>query len=792
MRERYSEICQALNVGYWQINFDEKQIHLDNHLQEQLQFTHPTINLEDFFDLIIPTEREAIKTAIQLYPDSQSFSSLFGIRNEKGAFTLEAVLNSPTFKRRKLVGAEGYIRIAGRHLSSQGSSTSPKAIGVLHDITEHIKTQTEQGKSEQLLLEAKKEIESAIADRNLALDNLNTALVYMNRDFVVQWNSMKTMKSILGKNAYAVGEPCYKSTFNRDSPCPDCPVAKLFKSKKPEMHRIERNKEILEVMANPVFNEKKELIGGVLKLDKITDRVKQENLITELNTLMGAILNHIPVYLYVKDPNNDFKYLYWNKALAESMRIPSSNVVGRTDHEILLNKKDAKSARKNDLDLLKSRGQIYSIEEYQDANADTKIVSSLKTLIPAPNGKLPWILGISWDITELKKNERELIHAKEKAEESNRLKSAFLANMSHEIRTPLNAIVGFSDLLLETEEQEEKTEYIDIIKSNNELLLQLISDILDLSKIEAQSLDFVYETVDIYDMVNQTVAAGNLNARAKVPVILDKHEHDFYMYTDKNRVSQILLNFINNALKFTSEGDIRVGYHKTEQNSVKFYVRDTGTGIESTKLQAVFERFVKLDNFKQGTGLGLSICKSIVEELKGDIGVESEVGQGSCFWFTLPYENETKKKPDRGNPQKKQKRIVSKIHVKNEGDEKPTILVAEDLDSNYLLVDKSLKSSYNLIRAYNGKEAVELYNKLKPDMILMDIMMPEMDGLQATRKIRKKDQQIPIIAYSAYSYNANDEKARKAGCDDFIAKPVTATKLREKINSYIQSSYSRI
>lgn len=361
--------------------------------------------------------------------------------------------------------------------------------------------------------------------------------------------------------------------------------------------------------------------------------------------------------------------------------------------------------------------------------------------------------------------------------------------MSHEIRTPLNAIVGFSDLLSETEETEDKVEYIDIIKSNNELLLQLISDILDLSKIEAQSIDFIYETVDIYESVSQIVAASNLRKEAKVPIVLDKFDSDCYIYTDKNRVSQVLSNFIGNAIKFTTEGEIKVGYHPTKEGMVRFYVTDTGTGIDSEHLDAVFERFVKLDTFKQGTGLGLSICKSIVEELKGSIGVESEPGKGSCFWFTLPYNSLTNEDPNQIKSTQQKKRIVSKIHVKSQMDIKSTILVAEDLDSNYMLVDKTLQSTFNLVRAYNGKEAIELYNKLKPDIILMDIHMPEMDGLQATREIRQKDQQIPIIAFSAYSYNANDEKARKAGCDDFIAKPVIPGKLREKLNSYISFSY---
>ena len=252
-----------------------------------------------------------------------------------------------------------------------------------------------------------------------------------------------------------------------------------------------------------------------------------------------------------------------------------------------------------------------------------------------PENGLIELIGVNYDITELKETEQKLIEAKEKAEEADRLKSAFLANMSHEIRTPLNAIVGFSSLLVETEDQEEKHQYITIIEDNNKLLLQLISDILDLSKIEAETFDIIPERVNAKQLCNDLFQAIQMKTSPQVELRLKDNLPELTFTSDKNRLYQVLLNFVTNALKFTSEGNITIDY-QIDGNEVKFSVQDTGMGIEPEKQEAIFTRFVKLNSFIPGTGLGLSICQSIVTQLGGKIGVESEPGKGSCFWFTHP------------------------------------------------------------------------------------------------------------------------------------------------------------
>ena len=247
------------------------------------------------------------------------------------------------------------------------------------------------------------------------------------------------------------------------------------------------------------------------------------------------------------------------------------------------------------------------------------------------------MLCINYDITPLKETEQKLIIARDKAEELDRLKSAFLANMSHEIRTPLNSIVGFSSLLAETDDREERQEYIKIVETNNELLLQLVSDILDLSKIESGTFDFVRSNLDVNESCMKIIKSMEMKVPEDVELVFEKYMPDCHIYTDKNRFMQVITNFINNALKFTKQGTIALGYEQTAPHEIKFYVRDTGFGIPKEKLDSIFERFVKLNTFVQGTGLGLSICKSLVSQMGGKIGVESTEGEGSCFWFTHPY-----------------------------------------------------------------------------------------------------------------------------------------------------------
>jgi len=256
-----------------------------------------------------------------------------------------------------------------------------------------------------------------------------------------------------------------------------------------------------------------------------------------------------------------------------------------------------------------------------------------------PENRIIEIIGVNYDITELKEAERQLIEAKEKAEAADHLKTAFLANMSHEIRTPLNAIIGFSSLLAETDDVQERKEYLKVVEDNNERLLRLISDILDLSKIETDKFAFQYTKLDVNILCDDVVKSMQLRVKPGVKLIFEPSElPQCFIVSDYNRLQQVLSNFLNNAIKFTTQGTIRVGYTKPDKEHLRVYVQDTGIGIDAERRQQVFDRFVKLNSFAQGTGLGLSICKSIIEQLGGSIGVDSELGKGSTFWFILPVQ----------------------------------------------------------------------------------------------------------------------------------------------------------
>lgn len=255
-----------------------------------------------------------------------------------------------------------------------------------------------------------------------------------------------------------------------------------------------------------------------------------------------------------------------------------------------------------------------------------------------PEDEIIDMVCVNYDITELKETERKLIAARDKAEELDRLKSAFLANMSHEIRTPLNAIVGFSSLLTETEDMKDRKQYMAIVQENTELLLQLISDILDLSKMESGAFEFVKSDTDVNLLCSEIIRSLRMKVLAGVELVFEECLPGCHVWADKNRLNQVISNFINNALKFTFSGSITLGYYRQTDGYLRFYVRDTGMGIPKNKIKTVFDRFVKLNSFVHGTGLGLSICKSLVEQMGGTIGVESEEGEGSCFWFTYPYQ----------------------------------------------------------------------------------------------------------------------------------------------------------
>ena len=386
------------------------------------------------------------------------------------------------------------------------------------------------------------------------------------------------------------------------------------------------------------------------------------------------------------------------------------------------------------------------------------------------------------DITRLKKVQEELEAARRVAEVAGEQKTAFLANMSHEIRTPLNAIVGFAGLLANASESE-RNSYVEIIKGNTNMLLQFVNDILDMSKIEAGTLEFIYSDTDVNQIMRELEGIFRLRleeADSSVRIVFEPCLPVCFIHTEKNRVSQVLSNFLSNAFKYTKEGSITLGY-KVREDDIYFYVQDTGAGIPAGKVDKVFERFMKLDAKKQGTGLGLSISRTIIKKLGGEIGVFSEYGKGSTFWFTLPV------KPFDFLPLQQRMEDVSETVEFNEteydaGAVRRTILIAEDMDDNYLLYKIYLEKHYDLIRATNGEEAVSKYLECNPDIILMDIGMPVVDGYQATDAIRQLSSDIPIVAVTAFAYDEDRRKVMSRGFNGYLSKPLNKDELLKMLH----------
>ncbi|WP_418196391.1 ATP-binding protein, partial [Alistipes shahii] len=392
------------------------------------------------------------------------------------------------------------------------------------------------------------------------------------------------------------------------------------------------------------------------------------------------------------------------------------------------------------------------------------------------------LLLIGWSVyqyvmvRQLKQIRRQLTDANEeitrqsrRAMESEKMKTAFINSMCHEIRTPLNAIVGFSSILAETDEEQEKREYISIIENNNALLLQLIGDILDLSKIEAGTLEFNFSDFELNELMHEKENIIRMKTAEGVELIFEPGLDACLFHSDRNRLSQLLINLLTNAAKFTAKGSIRFGY-RAEGSRLRFYVSDTGCGIPPEGQRRIFDRFVKLNSFKQGTGLGLPICKSIVEHLGGEIGVKSEEGRGTTFWFTLPYIT--------GKPCETPCGEVPTVSVEKD---KLTILIAEDNDSNYRLFETILRRDYRLIHARDGEQAVELCRTEHPHLILMDINMPVMNGYEAAAEIRKFAAEIPIVAVTAYAYASDEQKIMQNGFTGYMPKPINAPQLKKQI-----------
>ena len=390
-----------------------------------------------------------------------------------------------------------------------------------------------------------------------------------------------------------------------------------------------------------------------------------------------------------------------------------------------------------------------------------------------------------YELSVAKRKLAEYEEKTDKAEKASRMKSLFLANMSHEIRTPLNAIEGFARIMAETDSADERMKYMEIVESNNTRLLALIDEILDLSRVEAGELSIKKSMTDLNEMCRSMQNIFKFRCPDSVQLQWSRPNMNVTLNTDANRVTQVFSNLISNALKHTTKGSINYGYRLiNDGQEVEFYVSDTGTGIAPEDQKHIFEAYVSRDAEQQnGYGLGLALCKIIVEKLGGHITVNSKLGAGSTFRFILPFQGTI-------GGMKKDARITTnsrtiRVSTKTDITTAPLILVAEDEDSNYELVRIVLAKRYRLLRAHNGIEAVTYSEEEHPALVLMDVRMPDMNGLDATRIIKEVNPDIPVVALSAYAFDDNIREAREAGCDEFMAKPFRVEDLLDTVQRYV-------
>ena len=395
-------------------------------------------------------------------------------------------------------------------------------------------------------------------------------------------------------------------------------------------------------------------------------------------------------------------------------------------------------------------------------------------------------LAAERELNAAKRKLEEYEEKARKAERASKMKSLFLANMSHEIRTPLNAIEGFARIMAETDSPEERMNYMSIIESNNGRLMALINEVLDLSRVEAGEISIKKSMIDLDELCKNIQLIFKFRCPDTVQLTWRKPNMKVTLNTDVNRITQILSNLISNALKHTSKGSITYGYRLiNDGQEVEFFVTDTGSGIAEKDMDNIFNTYMSRDAETQnGYGLGLALCKIIVEKMNGTISVASKLGEGSTFKFVIPFEGTIggMAKNSRITTNSRTIRVSTKTDVENA----PLILVAEDADSTFELVKIVLAKRYRLLRAVNGIEAVTLCEDEHPKLILMDIRMPDMGGLDATRIIKEVNHEVPIVALSAFAFDENIREAKEAGCDDFLAKPFRVEDLLDVVQKYIK------
>ena len=640
-----------------------------------------------------------------------------------------------------------------------------------------------QDSLDKRLAQKTKEIINTNAELNQIFNTTGNSMRLIDTDFnILRVNRAFTIMSGISKDD-AEGKKCFNVFPGPYCHTAECPLNKIKNGEdRVEQDIKKKNKQgkIIPGILNAVAfkGQNGEILGIIEDFKDISKRVEAEEALQRTEQQFSIFMDNLPLGVFIKDEN--FKSVYLNKYM--DYIFSNDNCQNKTPEEIFT-KEYAQRVIEEDNRVL--NGEVLVVEDQlPNKLGELKSYQTHKFRFRGVDN-LWQIGGISIDITQKKKTEYELIDAKERAEESNRLKTAFLANLSHEIRTPMNAIIGFSNLLIDEEmSHEEKAKLNNLINDNSQNLLKLIDDVIDISKIQSGAIQFnktqCYLNKLLLDLyVSFSIQIEN-DSKKDIHISMHKGSRikDFSVITDPVRLKQVLYNLIENAIKFTTKGFVEFGYTIIEEeNKIQFYVIDSGIGISNEKSDMIYDLFRQADeSFTReygGTGIGLTIAKKIVGHLGGDIWVQSTPDQGTNIYFTLPYEvSEAKFEKAEGN-------------IKNTFDwQNKVVLVADDIDINYKLIEEILSpTKAKVLWAKDGKEAVDLcLNNDNIDLVLMDIKMPGMNGFEATQKIKEHNSELKIIGQTAYAHDNDREKCLNAGFDNYISKPIKIETLLSTIN----------
>ncbi len=752
--------------GSWRYNVLSDKLVFSENLLRIFEFdtnTDDNINTDIIFSYIHPDDRKKILKIIK--------DVFFNAKTEINPVEHKIITKKGNVKY--ILGTASPIFNSNNQLI--------EIIGSARDITEEKETHLKLKESEERF-----GITFDLNPDPISINEIETGkYIAVNKAFVKETGY--TRKEVIGKTVLDLNiwfdNNDRKKFYNKILENPDKEVHGFetkFRNKKGEIVASLLSAKIIKI------NNKDYFFNIVKNIQSLKDK---ESIIETERKKLHTYFDIAQVILLVLDVDGNVAMI--NKKGCEILGRDDKEIIGKNwyDNFLPAEKKETTKKLLNRLIKTNTNSPEFYDNVIINAKGEKLIIAWHNAVITDENGKVTGILASGEDVTLKRKQERELVKAKEQAMESDRLKSAFLANMSHEIRTPMNAILGFTQLLKEPDfPEEERQEFINIIYESGKSLLELINDIIDISTIEAGQIKIKLHRVSLNNLNKEVYNLFKLQASEKgIKLILENHLPDGkdVITTDELKIKQVLINLVGNAMKFTSKGHIRFGY-KQISDKIEYFVEDTGLGIPEKYQPYVFDRFRKFEMYDKnkmpykGTGLGLSISKGFIEHLGGEIYFTSEENKGTTFFFYLPYNTTLSNKNNKSKIDMNKQEISKSLEGKK-------ILIAEDDAYVVKYLEMALKPlKLKIIVANNGEEAIN-YVKNDPEiaLVLMDIRMPVMGGHEATQLIKKERPDLPIIAQTAFALAGDKEKALEAGCDDYISKPINRTQLISLIEKYI-------